>query len=190
MLGRPSTKDEKFTDELRVELYEATFVDHIIEPEVPCIVERWLDLNDQPHRPNGLPAVTIRDKETGKIKVEEYWVHGQRHREGDKPAIIRTLDSGRDEFEWYYQDKLHREYGQPAQLEIDRKTDTPVGEHWYVHGKSMRPGGGLVCRIRHWTDEDGWCVDFEQWVDAAGLIYRDNEPVDSHEARSLTPEFP
>jgi hypothetical protein len=190
MLRHSFAEGETLTEELRVEIYEAAFYDDLSERRIPCTIEKWFDLSGQAHRPGDLPAVTIRDQETGQIMVQEYWVNGQRHREGDKPAVIRTLNNGREEFGWFWRDELHRDHGQPATIEIDCETDTPITEAWYVHGKKMRPGGGLVFRLRDWDSEDGWYVEYTIWVDAAGLNYRENEPVEPAVSQPrLTSEF-
>ncbi|MFT6660686.1 MAG: hypothetical protein ACJA0K_000663 [Maricaulis maris] len=189
MLGRVVTHDENLRESLQVEVYEATYVDDYTELTFPCTIEKWFDMSGRPHRPGDLPALTIRNIETGNVVAEEYWVEGQRHRENDQPATIYYTDT-MDNYQWYWRDQLHREKAQPAQLEIDRDTDTPIGEHWYIHGRPMRPGGGLVSRIRYWSDKIGWHVGSEDWVDAAGQSYSSNGPTEPDQSQRLTHEFP
>ncbi len=77
------------------------------EPEVNEKGDKfWYNIEGKLHRDGDKPAI-IRTN-----GVQEWWRNGQRHRNGDKPAIEAISATGWWR-EWYKDDKRHR-YGKPA----------------------------------------------------------------------------
>jgi hypothetical protein len=133
--------------------------------------ESWR-IDGQLHRDEGA-AVTIKDPETGEVISEEWWKHGQRHRDGDEPAIVTSITSSSrvwSERSWYSDGQLHRENG-PA--EESRMANGIVHvEKWYRHGELHRDGNLPAYVIR---DEDTGVSAMEcYYID--GLEHRDDGP--------------
>lgn len=81
----------------------------------------WKNNKGEFHRDFDLPAVLSEDD-------QEWWQNGNRHREGDKPAIISkgVLTA------WYKDGVLHRDNGEPAVIE-----ESGLKE-WWVNGEFIR----------------------------------------------------
>lgn len=77
--------------------------------------------NGKRHREGDKPAI-IRA-----IGTLEYYLHGKKHREGDKPAVVRT--NGTEEY--FINGKRHREGDKPAIIRANRI------EEYYIHGKKV-----------------------------------------------------
>lgn len=125
------------------------------------------------HRATDLPAVYI----AGADGFIEYWVHGERHREGGEPAFIaqdgrrfwfyrgiRHRESGpavvypNGTKQWWWHGLLHRQ-GAPAVVD-------PSGiEEWWTGGKLHRVGGPALVR------ED----KSEEWLQH-GRLHREGGP--------------
>jgi hypothetical protein len=77
--------------------------------------ECWFDNKGKLHRGNDIPAV-ITYMEDGRISDKQWWIHGMKHRNGDKPAYMSYGITFRTErvsltSYWYYYGELHRECG-------------------------------------------------------------------------------
>lgn len=140
----------------------------------PCAIEEWFRPNGSRHRPNGLPAITVRDVETSEIIREEYWEHGQRHR-WDKPAIVHKGDE-EERLEWHVRGQRHRD-SEPSILETHVATGIVLQESWHRHGKLFRPGGGLANFCRVYDDELDMITE-EIWLDDQGRFHNEDGPAE------------
>ena len=57
----------------------------------------------QRHREGDRPAV-VSYRSDGSVELEEFWKEGQRHREGDRPAVARYRDDGSVASESFYKE--------------------------------------------------------------------------------------
>lgn len=119
--------------------------------------EAWSNARGLPDRPHGA-AVTIREKETGKIVEEVWYRNGALHRD-DGPAIVRALPVGdRDEY-WYRDGLLHRDDG-PARLLAD-EAGREIFIEWYRGGKLHAEGRPALIHQdgRGLVHHESWSVD-------------------------------
>ena len=91
---------------------------------------QWYINHGQLHRAGGLPAV-IRPGE------RRFYVEGVLHRDDDKPAVVTSTKR-----EWYQHGQLHRGRGMPAVILGDGTcTDQPGVLQYWEHGKLHRVDG-------------------------------------------------
>lgn len=103
---------------------------------------RWFDKDGRVHR-SGAPA-SISLHRTGVVVYEGWVQHGQGHREGGEPAIVRRdPDDGCVVFEaWRKHGLCARENGLPTVVVRDtRAPHNVVEERWHVDGRLQREGG-------------------------------------------------
>lgn len=109
----------------------------------------WMVENTH-HREDG-PA-HIEYSPSGEITLEDYFIHGVRHRDGDLPArTYRDPESGNYTEAYVVNGQLHRANG-PASTEIDPWEGTRT-ECWYRYGKEHRSDGPAVIIRKLDTDE-------------------------------------
>ncbi len=110
--------------------------------------------------------------------VYHWYQFGKLHREGDKPAALRTMGQER---EWYCHGKLHRDGDLPAAI-------YNYGNiyHWYQHGQLHRDGDkpAVITRDIGWDEQNTislyppyTTVDrgyIYQWYQH-GQLHRDND---------------
>jgi hypothetical protein len=94
------------------------------------------------HRDNEQAAVSRYD---GTVWRYEWYKHGLKHRDGDKPAVIYDWNSGKLVRIWFKQGRRHRENG-PAFTRVQPWGDTR--EEWYYYGKRHRNFGfpAVICK--------------------------------------------
>ena len=106
--------------------------------------DTWTDDDAHYHCDDG-PALIWYDRHNDHVR-EEYWVHGEQHRE-DGPAIIEHHIDGSRKEEWRFHHKRHRDDG-PYLVEYD-KDGKVAAEEWRHHDgllndeqiKEIRSGG-------------------------------------------------
>ena len=142
--------------------------DFSIEQNVSCddlynaTREAW-QMDGLIHR-EGAPSVIYRD-ENGVVKREEYYHHGQRHRENGLPAIVDIFHQRK---EWFEYDQLHRENG-PAIYCYDGTEDRPYSQAWYYRGQEHRKAGPSG------TIDSGQVLELEMWK-RHGVLHREDGP--------------
>lgn len=87
-----------------------------------------------------------------------YMKDGQKHRDGDLPAVIH--EEGRRSEEWWKDGKLHRDGGKPAIVFEDGHSV------WYIEGKLCRENG-----LPHVVSGDG----SKRWYEDDGELGRGND---------------
>lgn len=102
----------------------------------------------------------------------EWYRYMLKHREGDRPAVIRCVQRGsvgiHGGLEWRQADQLHRTGGAPALVSVAPPNNGFVEESrfvWTVNGRPSRPGGRPTAVIAPGTLE---------WHDEDGLLHRDD----------------
>lgn len=85
------------------------------------------------HREDG-PASIVTD---GEIIIEEWFIDGQLHREGDKPAYIELFDGTIMKMLWYQNGKLHRENGPAVRKYKGIMFDEEWNEEWWLNGEEV-----------------------------------------------------
>ena len=106
----------------------------------------WYDQKGYLHRDLDLPALIGLDGH------QEWFIHGERHRDHDRPAI-----ESKEQREWFIHGKRHRDHDQPAVI-------APFYETWWINGQKHRENG-FPARI---------CIDgFKEWY-VHGKIQRSN----------------
>ena len=87
--------------------------------------------------------VTLRSD--GSLYSEWFYKVGQRHREGDRPAVIHYRSDGSVVSEWFYkEDQLHREGDRPASIHY-RADGSVESESFCKEGKKYTPGKVKSC---------------------------------------------
>jgi hypothetical protein len=105
----------------------------------------WYNKAGERHRDGDLPAIIHSDG------TQFWYKNGKLHRDGDKPAVVpgNGGEPGDGVRSWYKNGKLHRD-GAPAII-----TDLG-GEVWYQHGKRHRLDGPAVTydngSTEHWIN--------------------------------------
>ena len=79
-------------------------------------------LNGERHREGDKPAIIYADG------VQEWWLNGVLHREGGQPAVVYPGGTQ----EWWLNGKRHREGDQPAIIYFDGR------QEWWLNGKRQR----------------------------------------------------
>lgn len=94
--------------------------------------QTWHTPTGAKHRDRDRPAV-VRTDETGRIVLREWWNFGVRHRGGDEPAVIDETDGVMRE--WWAHGTLHRANDMPAIVKVDGADDTSGFCEWWVEGR-------------------------------------------------------
>lgn len=103
------------------------------------IMQHWLDDDKQLHRDDDEPAL-LYESLNGHDTIQEWWRHGLKHRDGDKPAIIASHSENwperikHIEEQWWTDGKRNRANGQPAVIARDgeEKSDRVYFKEWWV----------------------------------------------------------
>ncbi len=113
---------------------------------------------DKLHNKNG-PAETLYYSD-GTIRHQYYYINGEFHREGDKPAKITWRDSDYNctiiSKEWYDHGKLHRKNG--AAKICYHYNNTVDIEYWYQNGKLHNKNGPAEIHY-----DDNGIRRYEEW---------------------------
>ena len=144
------------------------------EPEVEPKETRTYDAAGKlhsAHNPLGdcEPAVTV--SVGNEVAQLEWWSHGERHRDGDRPALICGQQSGQVAREWWRHGKRHREGDRPAVISYDGHDDQTTREWWFDgerHRDHQRPAV-LVHDNGDYCISDDFGLDCTDHSVAAGL---------------------
>jgi hypothetical protein len=120
-------------------------------------VEKWY-CKDKLHRCGDLPAVIYKEKDTGNVLLEEWWINGHRHRSNNNPAIINHVNG---ELEYWNNDLLHRDNDEPAIVKDN-------GSKEWVNGKLHRDNDQPAIHLKF-----GW-KSYKVWYQH-GKIHREND---------------
>ena len=96
------------------------------------------------HREGDRPAV-IRYRSDGSVALESFYKEGQRHREVDRPAVVSYRSDGTVEWESFWKEGLrHREVDRPAAVRY-RADGSVVSESFYKEGQMYTPSKAKPC---------------------------------------------
>ena len=81
----------------------------------------------------------------GSVELEEFYKSGQRHREGDRPAVVRYRADGSVEWEWFYKSGHHHRVGdRPARVWY-RPDGSVEREDFWKEGEKYTPSKTKPC---------------------------------------------
>jgi hypothetical protein len=104
------------------------------------LAQHWHDSDGELHREGDLPARFAKDPYTDIVTLEEYFVHGQSHREllGAPSHIERDPVTGHTTNERYKRDGIYtRDFGMPVEVDFNPHTGLSICET-YLHPKSNK----------------------------------------------------
>jgi hypothetical protein len=99
------------------------------------------------HRDNDQPAYIDPPDYIGSSGLKEWYQHGKLHRDNDQPAVITSNNSKQWYQQWYQHGKLHRDNDQPAYIQSSGT------KQWYQHGKLHRDNDQPAYIGSHGTKE-------------------------------------
>jgi len=109
-------EEKRFADG-SLEYYKGSYLHN--DKDLPAVVSgkhKEWWFHGMRHRESDKPAVVYKDNS------REWWFHGMRHRGNDKPAVVLKEESFNYTFftmEWWFYGKLHREGSKPAIMRAD-----------------------------------------------------------------------
>lgn len=135
-----------------------------IDLDTGVTVEEIYWQNHKKHRePSEGPAVVKRNAETGAVRLEEYWLDGQLHRENGPATIMWTPEGTLSAEQYFWHGIQHREPGEGPAL-VTYYSTSARGEIYMRHGKKHRdpkdgpavishnPETGAISRQEYWYE--------------------------------------
>jgi len=132
-------------------------------------VLKWWFQGSVLHRDGDEPASV--EETDGVVVHQEWWRHGQRHRDVGPAYITVQRLSIRGEQHWYANNKLHRGDGLPAKIAgVSQEQPNGTLSEWFWHGAKM-------CDLVHHVVGLGVVRSVISWFTASLSYGRDGYPV-------------